>query len=473
MASPLIISVSGLRGEIGQTLTPEVAMHYVLAYASVLREEYEEGLFVVTRDGRRSGEMLADAIHSALNGIGFSTLDGDVAATPTTGLLIREYEAIGGIQISASHNPRQYNGIKLFSAEGRVIPKLLGEKVLQRYRELENNLNSQKGSSFVQWVDVEKLGERTFIEDTTSFHLRQVLATVDVPQIRNKKFKVLLDSNHGAGGILGRRLLDELGCEVVFLGDEPNGDFEHTPEPIVENLKSVFEKVQKAKVDIGFCQDPDADRLALIDADGNYIGEEYTVALCSKNRLEKLYEMNQPLGNIVINCASSRMSIDIANQFEVDCCRSAVGEANVVDLMIAQNAVFGGEGNGGPIDPKVGFVRDSFVGMANILDAMARRNLSVAQLAAEIPKYSIVKRKITLLLEKVPAVLDGISSHYSNQKQNNLDGLRIDWDNAWVLIRASNTEPIVRVIAEAQTESEANRIADEIETVIHKLVENP
>ena len=445
--SSLIISVSGLRGVVGESLTPHVAMNYAAAYSDLTKP----GAIVITRDGRGSGIMLADTIHAALNAVGRPTIDADVAATPTTGVLIRQYQAAGGIQISASHNPSQYNGLKLFNDEGRVIPQAPGEQVKERYL-----------AGVFDAKPYDQIGIRTQCGDTTSAHLTAVLNTVDVAAIRAKKYKVLLDANRGAGSILGRKLLEALGCEVTILGETPDGQFEHVPEPTEENLQPVFARVRAAGVDVGFCQDPDADRLAVIDASGRYLGEEYTVALCLNHVLQ-----TREKGAVVINCASSRMSQDIAEKHGVEIFRSAVGEANVVDLMKAKNAVFGGEGNGGPIDPKVGYVRDSFVGMAQLLDAMAASGKTIAELAAELPAYAIVKRKIPLALDRVPAAIAALETHYAHLPRDRQDGLRIDWPNAWLLVRASNTEPIVRAIAEAESEDAANALCDEAETIVH------
>ena len=447
--STLIISVSGLRGVIGESLTPQVAMNYAAAYSAFAKP----GPFVITRDGRGSGAMLADAIHAALNAVGRPTIDAGVAATPTTGVLIRFSQAVGGIQISASHNPLQYNGLKLFDEEGRVIPQSPGEKVKELYH-----------AGVFEVKPYDQIAARTMCNDAISFHLAAVLKTVDVAAIRAKKYKVLLDANRGAGGILGRKLLEELGCAVTILGETPDGQFEHIPEPTEENLQPVFAKVRAAGADIGFCQDPDADRLAVIDASGRYLGEEYTVALCLNHVLQ-----TRAKGAVVVNCASSRMSQDIAERHGVELFRSAVGEANVVDLMKAKSAVFGGEGNGGPIDPKVGFVRDSFVGMAQLLDAMSARGKTIAELAAELPKYAIVKRKIPLALDRVPAAISALETHYADLPRDRRDGLRIDWPNAWLLVRASNTEPIVRAIVEAESDVAANALCDEAEKVVHAI----
>ncbi len=349
MSEP-IISVSGLRGIVGESLTPDVAIRYASAFAGQLGT----GPIVVTRDGRATGAMLSAVLVGALAAVGRDVIDADVAATPTTGVLVRELGAAGGIQISASHNPAPYNGLKLFSSEGRVIPAEPGRQVMTRYQ-----------NDAPAWVTHEKLGTMRRADDTTGAHLARVLETVDVDRIRSRQFKVLLDSNHGAGSLLGRRLLAELGCQATLLGETPDGRFEHTPEPTAENLAGVLAAVTRHGCDIGFCQDPDADRLAVVDQTGRYIGEEYTLAICVEHRLR------QQRGPIVTNCSTSRMAEDIAQRHDVPFYRSAVGEANVVDLMLEQGALLGGEGNGGVIDPRVVLVRDSFVGMAMLLDAMA------------------------------------------------------------------------------------------------------
>jgi phosphomannomutase len=260
-----IISVSGLRGIIGDQLTPLVAMRYVAALASSLGA----GEVVVGRDGRASGEMLFQTIASTLVGHGMTVIDLGVAATPTVGVAVREYGATAGIQISASHNPRQYNGLKLFAGSGRVLSKATGERVLASY---------QEGRS--RWQGIDHLGKQMTVADPHARHLELVLDTVNVDLIRSRRFKVLLDSNCGAGSLLGRRLLDSLGCEVTILGDRPDGQFEHPPEPLAANLQAVCQRAIESGADITFCQDPDADRLAIIDQQGNYIGEEMTLALC-------------------------------------------------------------------------------------------------------------------------------------------------------------------------------------------------
>jgi phosphomannomutase len=432
-----IISVSGLRGIVGETLTPEVAMRYAAAFAAIA----PPGDILVGRDSRPSGRMLALAIHAALQALGRTTIDAGIVATPTAGVLLRHFHAAGAIEITASHNPSPYNGLKLFSADGRVIPAGPGREVLNRYR-----------TGTPAWLPHDQLGGSQRCDETITTHLLAVLDTVDAERIRKCHFRVVLDSNHGAGSILGRRLLHELSCRVTVLGEDPSGQFIHPAEPTAENLAGVLRAVTDAGADVGFCQDPDADRLAVIDQSGRYIGEEYTLAMCVDHVLR------QRKGPIAANCASSRMSEDLAKRYGVPYFRSAVGEANVVDAMIAHGAIFGGEGNGGPIDPRVGYVRDSFVGMALLLDAMAARQKKMAELADELPRYEIVKTKISLPPEKLPAALDAMEKQFADATADRLDGLRLDWPGRWLLVRGSNTEPIVRAIAEAPTADEASSL---------------
>jgi len=288
-----------------------------------------------------------------------------------------------------------------------------------------------------------------------------VLSLVDIEQIRARKFRVLLDANHGAGSVLGRPMLEALGCDVFTLGATPDGLFEHPPEPTAENLATVLGQVKRRKADVGFCQDPDADRLAVIDETGRYLGEEYTPAIC----IAHLLETRQ--GPVVTNCSSSRMSQDVAEKFGVPFYHAAVGEANVCDVMLEHDAVIGAEGNGGVIDPRVGLVRDSFVGMALILDAMAKREQPVSALADELPRYEIVKTKITLPKEKLEAGLRALQEHFREAKPSQLDGLRLDWPDKWMLVRASNTEPIVRAIAEAKSEQEAAELCEEAARILN------
>jgi len=440
-----IMSVSGLRGIVGTSLTPEIVTRYVAAFA----ESLPDGPVVVTRDGRHTGPMVAAAVQAALMAAGRTCMNADIAATPTTGVLVRHMGAVGGIQISASHNPSEYNGLKLFDSTGRVIPAGPGQQVIDRYR-----------SGPPSWKPFDKLGQSHDLQETVMAHLAMVANICEVDRIRERRFKVLLDANNGSGSVLGVPLLRELGCEITLLGGEPNGQFGHTPEPTAENLAEVLTLVKEAGADIGFCQDPDADRLAVIDETGRYLGEEYTVSLCMDHVLR-----HTP-GPVVTNCSTSRMTQDLAEKYSVPFFRSKVGEANVVDLMHQKNAILGGEGNGGIIDPRVGFVRDSFVGMALLLDTMCQRELPISALAEELPSYAIHKTKVELAPEQVPDALDALEKHFSEATPDRLDGLRLDWPDTWLLIRASNTEPIVRVVAEAPTEQQSRELCDRATAVL-------
>lgn len=438
-SSQPIISVSGLRGLIGSQLTPLVVTRYVSAFCSQL----EGNRIVIARDGRESGPMLAQAVASTLMANGCHVLDADVAATPTVGVLVRHLNADGAIQISASHNPIEYNGLKLFNAEGRVLPAIQGRGILEAY---------QRGDA--AWCPVASIGRYERVADPHQPHLDSVLAHHDGKTIRNQRFRVYLDSNRGAGSLLGKRLLDALGCDYEVGGSTPDGQFEHPPEPIEENLASIGPRIRDGKFQVGFCQDPDADRLALIDEHGTYIGEEYTVALCALNFLE------QRPGPFVVNCATSHMNRFVAERFGVPFFQSAVGEANVVDGIRQQKAVFGGEGNGGPIDPRVGWVRDSFVGMAAILELMARKGKSISQLVAELPKLAMIKSKMELSSQQLQQSLEKLRLAMQADDVSTQDGIRLSWKDRWILLRGSNTEPIVRLIAEAPTQRDAQDLID-------------
>ncbi len=439
--SELIISVSGLRGIVGETLTPDVAVRFVAAFAGKL----PEGPIIVGRDGRSSGPMLSRAIIAALSACGRDCVDVDVAATPTIGVLVRERGAAGAVQISASHNPPPYNGIKLFGSAGRVLDAETGAAIRDAYLAGEG-----------AWCPFDKIGMVIVDSDPHEPHLQKVLATVDSLGIRAAGHRVLLDSNHGAGSILGKRLLEALGCQVVAVGATPDGQFAHVPEPTAENLRGIAELVRQEKCAVGFCQDPDADRLALVDADGRYIGEEYTLALC----VQRAMADESTRGPIVINGATSGMSERLAIDAGVASYRSAVGEANVADMMIANKATYGGEGNGGPIDPRVGYVRDSFVGMAQVLDLMTTTGKSLAQLADALPKLHIHKSKASVSADRLPSLFDALKNEHPDATYQTGDGLRLAWPDKWLLVRGSNTEPIVRLIAEAETEAEAKSLCD-------------
>lgn len=446
--SELIISVSGLRGIVGETLTPDVACRYIASFAASI----PPGPVVVGRDGRTTGLMLKAAIISSLNACGRDVIDADVAATPTIGVLVCASSAAGGVQISASHNPPPYNGIKLFGPDGRVLDAVSGSQIRERYFD-----------GTAPWCRHDAIGSTRVVHEPHAEHLKKVLATIDIDRVRDAKFKILLDSNHGAGGLLGVVLLEALGCEVTAVGQEPTGMFAHVPEPTADNLTGIATQVADRECAIGFCQDPDADRLALIDENGRYIGEEATLALC----VWRAMMVGRTHGPIVINGATSSMSALVAKKFGVDTLRSAVGEANVADKMIDSSAAYGGEGNGGPIDPTVGYVRDSFVGMAQVLDLMCRTGKPLSQLADELPQLAIFKDKAEMEVSQLPAIFERLQGRFQDAQADTSDGLRLQWKDCWLLVRGSNTEPIVRMIAEAPTLEQAKSLCEQAAGLLH------
>lgn len=470
-ATPLIISVSGLRGQVGYSLTPDVVQCYVFAFAEFLRIQNRDSggmegkTVLVATDGRESGKWIAEEVERGFRAAGVKVLNVGVAATPTVGFLVKSLGMPAGVQITASHNPNPWNGLKLFNAEGRVIPAASGEKVKRFHNTLKEdgfiiNTNFEEEESEAEIAA--KMAEKAKTSKPMEFqkpHIKAILKLVDVKAIKKCGFTVLLDSNHGSGSVLAPVLMKELGCKLIFSNEKevPDGKFVHTPEPTEENLREIGPKVPENQADVGFCQDPDADRLAILAEDGTYVGEECTVALCA----EDLFLAGKK-GPIVTNCSTSMMTRDLAAKFGCRYSMSPVGEANVVDEMIRVGALFGGEGNGGPIHPQVGMVRDSFLGMALILDLMARTGKKISELASELPQYAIAKMKADFERTFLPQLYEEVREKYPDAKADEQDGLRLTWEKSWVLVRPSNTEPIIRIIAEAPTQKEAEKICKAI-----------
>jgi phosphomannomutase len=437
----LIVSVSGIRGVIGAGLTPEAALRFALAFGA----HTGGGRVVLSRDGRPSGATLRHAVLAGLLSSGCEVHDLAVAPTPTVGLAVRSLNAAGGMQITASHNPARYNGLKLFGPDGRVLSAAVGRKVQTLFE-----------SGATRAVPYQELGTVQDYRKAEDDHRDRVLQLVDVPRIRAAHLRAFLDANGGAGGPLGRQLLAALGVQTTCHGCDADGFFLHEPEPTAENLRELCPLVRQSGADIGFALDPDSDRLALIDETGRYIGEELTLALAARFRL------GQQKGPVVINMSTSRLTQDVAAQLGCLCHRSAVGEANVADKMLEVGAIFGGEGNGGVIDPRVGLVRDPFIGMALILNLMAETGRKLSQLANALPAYSIEKDKYTVPPERLPQLFETLRRRWPEAAVDRVDGLRLDWPDRWVHVRPSNTEPIVRVIAEAPGAAQAQALCREV-----------
>jgi phosphomannomutase len=441
----LIVSVSGIRGIVGESLTPAAA----LAFAQALGGYTGGGKMVVGRDGRPSGIMLRHAVLAGLTAAGCEVHDIGVAPTPTVGLAVRHLQAAGGIQITASHNPAPWNGLKLFGPDGRVLSANEGRKVQARFERGEGRC--------VPWEAVGKVRDYGEAEE---LHCGRVLEWIEVRRIRAAGLRAFLDANGGAGGPLGLLLLQALQVESTCRGCEADGVFLHEPEPTAENLREIGPLVAAHRADIGFALDPDADRLALIDETGRYIGEELTLALAVSFRLR------HERGPVVINMSTSRVNEDIAAKYGCVCHRAAVGEANVADKMLEVGAILGGEGNGGILDPRVGLVRDPFIGMGMVLNLMAETGRKLSELVAELPVYHIVKDKYTVPHERLPELYEMLLKRWPEAKSNRLDGLRMDWPDRWLHVRPSNTEPIIRVIAEAPEQSDATQLCQAVEALL-------
>ena len=446
--SDLIVSVSGIRGIIGAGLSPASAV----AFAQALGTYLKGGRVVLSRDSRPSGLMLRHAVIAGLASCGCEIHDLGIVPTPTCGLAVRKLDAAGAIQITASHNPAPWNGMKLFGFDGAVLSVTKGREVKQIF----------DTSTFVL-VPHDKLGGVAECQKAEDWHRERVMQLVDVTRIRAQNFRVFCDANAGAGGPLAKALLESLQARPILQGGHPDGDFTHPPEPVAENLTTILPLVPQHQANVGFVLDPDADRLAIIDEQGRYIGEELTLALAVMCRIK------QERGPIVINMSSSRVTEDIAKQFGVGCHRAAVGEANVVEKMREVGALMGGEGNGGVIDPRVGWVRDPYIGMALILQLLADTGKSLSQLVAELPSYTIVKDKYTVAREVLPKLNAALEARWPAAKPNRLDGLRLDWPDRWVHVRPSNTEPIVRVIAEAPKSIDAEKLCREVGALLQGM----
>jgi phosphomannomutase len=437
-----IASISGLRGIVGDGLDPATAVEFAAAYAG----DCDAGPIVVGHDGRASAAVFAAAVEAGVTATGHDAWMAGPAATPTIGWLVRERRSAGGIQISASHNPPQYNGLKFFQPAGMLLGASQGQALLDRWRRRD-----------FQWASWEALGQSRRLDDPDAGHLARVLEILDVAAIRRRGFKVVVDACHGAGGRLATALLEALGAHALVLGGLPDGRYDHPPEPTERNLRTFAALVPAVGAAIGFAQDPDADRLAIIDESGRYIGEELTLALAARRRLE------QAQGPVVINLSTSRVCEDLARRLGCPLVRTPVGEIHVVEGMLAANAVLGGEGNGGVIDPRVGYVRDSFVAMGLVLDLMAASGEPLSALVKGLPRYTMVKDQYPIgSSADVAALWDRIAAAYPEAGTDRRDGLRLEWDDRWVHIRASNTEPIVRVIAEAAEPADARDLTGRI-----------
>lgn len=458
----LIKSISGIRGTIGgqtgDNLTPVDAVKFASAYGTFLKRQFTKDRLkvVIGRDARISGPMIHNLVVNTLIGLGIDVLDLGLSTTPTVEVAVAMEKADGGIILTASHNPKQWNALKLLNAKGEFLSGADGAEILKIAEE----------ESFV-FAEVDDLGTITYNTDYMDRHINEVLnlKLVDVESVKKRNFKVVVDGVNSSGGIVIPSLLKRMGVEVVELYCEPTGHFPHNPEPLKEHLKDICELVVKEKADFGIVVDPDVDRLAFISEDGEMFGEEYTLVAVAD------YVLSKTPGNTVSNMSSSRALRDITQKYNGVYEASAVGEVNVVELMKKNNAIIGGEGNGGIIYPETHYGRDALVGVALFLTYLSQQDQSVASLRASYPQYYMSKNKIELTPEiDVDLILEKMTAQYAHEEISTIDGVKIDFAEEWVHLRKSNTEPIIRIYTEAKSQKKADdlalRIIEEIKEII-------
>ncbi len=458
---PLIKSISGIRGTIGERvgedLTPKDIVLYTTSYALWVKKNSNNAInkIVVGRDARMSGEMVQGLVINTLISMGFDVVSLNLSTTPTVEIAVPIEKADGGIIITASHNPKNWNALKLLNSKGEFISSLDGEEVLKIAETFNIELNKTN-----------KTGKLVEKDDYIDIHIDSILKLnlVDIESIKRKNYKIVVDAVNSTGGIAVPRLLEKLGVDVVKLYCDPNGDFPHNPEPLKENLSDLSNLVIKQDADIGIVVDPDVDRLAFVCENGDVFGEEYTLVACSD------YVLSLQPGPTVSNLSSTRALKDISDKHNCEYNSSAVGEVNVVEMMKKTDAIIGGEGNGGIILPQLHYGRDALVGIALFLSHLSKSDLKCSELRNSYPNYFMSKKKKEIDLDfKYDRMINYFKTKYSAEKINLIDGLKIDFSDSWVQLRKSNTEPIIRVYSEAKTQQLADKITsefiNEIETI--------
>ena len=458
----LIKSISGIRGTIGgkpeDNLTPLDTVRFASAYGTWIKQTHSKAKVVIGRDARVSGQMISDLVCSTLIGLGIDVIDLGLSTTPTVEMAVVFEKAQGGIILTASHNPAQWNALKLLNEKGEFISGAAGQLILEI---AENNA--------YDYATYDQLGTITKDDTYIQKHIEAILALpyVDVELIKSKNFKIAIDCVNSTGGISLPPLLQQLGVtQVKELYCEPNGLFPHNPEPLAEHLTELCAVIQEGGYDMGITVDPDVDRLAFVSENGEMFGEEYTLVAVAD------FMLDLKVGNTVSNLSSSRALRDLTRAKGGQYTASAVGEVNVVTEMKAQNAVIGGEGNGGIILPDLHYGRDSLVGIALFLTHIARKNTTLSALKASYPQYFISKNKIDLTADlDVDLILQKVQEFYAKEEVTTIDGVKIDFEEGWVHLRKSNTEPIIRVYSESKNEQEANQLAQSVIDIVKKVSE--
>jgi phosphomannomutase len=447
----LMISVSGVRGIVGDGLTPEVALQFAQAYGS----EFGPGRIVVGRDSRVTGEMIKYAIWAGLASVGCDVLDIGIAPTPTTEMATEHKENAGGIIITASHNPKEWNALKLLAPDGLFLDAEQGATLLQRVQ--------QSDFTFASW---DKVGKIVSCASAIDHHLQTIkdLPIFNIPSIHKRRFKIVADCCNGAGGTILPQLFDALGCEVVFLNEEASGLFPRNPEPVPANLGQLCAAVLEHSADLGIAVDPDVDRLALVSDQGRPLGEEYTLALATD------FVLSKTPGDVVINASTSRVIDDLAAKYGSKVLRTKVGEIHVAKRAREVRAVMAGEGNGGVIYPALHLGRDAIVGIAMVLQYLAEKNCSLSQAFSSLPQYAMIKDKIQLPFDaEASAIVSRMFAKHSDDQVDDTDGIKFLYPDSWVHIRASNTEPIIRIIAEAPSSADAEGLVSRFKKEISAL----
>lgn len=457
----LIKSISGIRGTVGghpgDTLNPLDIVKFTTAYATFIRRSRRScsGKIVVGRDARISGEMVRNVVCGTLMGVGYDVIDIGLATTPTTEIAVTRHGADGGIIITASHNPRQWNALKLLNADGEFLTAADGAEVLKIAEEED-----------FEYADVDNLGQYNVDDTMDEYHVNSVMSLklVDAEAVQAKKYRVCVDAINSVGGVILPKLFDRLGVEYTILNDEPNGDFAHNPEPLEKNLQGIMDAMRTGGYDLGVVVDPDVDRLAFICENGKMFGEEYTLVSVAD------YVLANTPGNTVSNLSSTRALRDVTVKHGGEYAAAAVGEVNVTTKMKAVNAVIGGEGNGGVIYPDSHYGRDALVGIALFLSSLAQKGCTASQLRATYPEYFIAKNRIDLTPSTdVDAILVKVKEMYKDEQVSDVDGVKIDFADSWVHLRKSNTEPIIRVYSEASTMEAADVLGKKIMQVVYDM----
>ena len=457
----LIKSISGIRGtiggQVGDALTPLDVVRFTASYASFIRKQANaSNTIIIGRDARISGEMVNNIVSGTLMGCGFNVLDVGLSTTPTIEVAVQLHKSAGGIILTASHNPKQWNALKLLNEKGEFLSATDGEEILA----LAENDN-------FTFTEVDDLGSYSFDDSFNDKHIDEVLKLnlVDVELVKSAGFKVVVDAVNSTGGFMVPNLLKKMGVECVKLFCEPNGKFPHNPEPLPENLTEISKLVVSEKADFGIVVDPDVDRLAMVCEDGTMFGEEYTLVAVAD------YVLSKTPGNTVSNLSSTRALSDVTNKHNGSYQASAVGEVNVVEKMKATNAIIGGEGNGGVIYPAMHYGRDALIGVALFLTQLAELKISARALRDSYPNYFISKNKIQLTPKiDIDAILVAVEEKYKTEQITTIDGLKIDFKEGWVHMRKSNTEPIIRIYAESEGEEKANALAENMINEIKSLI---